>query len=719
MSRPVHASWRLQVLAGSLLAAALLAHPAAAPAQSYLSELPDPAAARPGPGTPAPGAELPAAPIEELFRRVASGEGHAVYPALKARYDAELARVARAPGVDAAAFRKTYLLNLLRAGEGLAAPDELEKTARAFTESYPDDEQFPLAFFFLNDALFRQGKPLEESFFFDPPALASLPGWVQTRFLRMQAESAARLGKPAAAAGYLLAERKSASSLRQTTQVEVEDMLERLDAPQELLTFLEQHRDVDWLPAREPFLLAKVLLNDGQLDKALLKVDEILAQGRAKSAPDLKFVNELKQEIRNRVATRPDRIGVLLPIGSSASVLRELALETLDGLRMAVQFPDVQGQAGAPLSRLLAQDLVSGIDSRKGVDDARTPRFELVVRDSANSPKRAAEQVESLVHDEHVVAIIGPIARAESAAAADKAEELGIPLVSLSLSLDVPPDARFVFRHSKSQEEEVRDLVRYALDYLHVRRYAILYPDTTYGRTMTTLFWQEVEARGGRVVAVASFEPSVRVTRQSRERLGFKEIFEHFTGVDRYQTPEDKALQDAVGDTHPDPIVDFDALFIPVGPDGVQDLQLIAPYPVTVDAEHVQLLGSRFWNDASVLVAGEGKLEGAVFVDAFDLSSTNPKVAAFQTRHRGFYGHHAQYRPPTYYTGLGFDTANLLMALLQDPRAQSRLGLRNALAHMQPFFGVTGWTRFKEAGAAEKESMFFRIKGNEIVRVVP
>jgi ABC-type branched-subunit amino acid transport system substrate-binding protein len=341
------------------------------------------------------------------------------------------------------------------------------------------------------------------------------------------------------------------------------------------------------------------------------------------------------------------------------------------------------------------------------------------VRDTANSPQRAADLVTSLVQEEHVVAIIGPIARAESAAAAEKAEALGVPLISLSLSLDIPPGARFIFRHSKSQEEEVRDLVRYSLDYLQNRRYAILYPDTTYGYNMAMAFWQEVETRGGQVVAVAPFEPSVRVTRLSRERVGFKEIFERFTGMDRYLTPEDKALLDAVGDTRPDPIVDFDALFIPVGPDGVQDLQLIAPYPVTVDAEHVQLLGSRFWNDVSVLVAGDGKLEGAVFVDAFDLTSANPKVAAFHTRHRTFYGHHAQYRPPTYYAGLGYDTVNLLMALLQEPRNQSRASLRQALVHMDAVFGVTGWTRFNENGEAEKESMFFRIKGNEIVRLIP
>jgi ABC-type branched-subunit amino acid transport system substrate-binding protein len=659
------------------------------------------------------------APLEELFRRVERGLGHQAYPVLRARMEEEMLAVARNPWVDADALRRRYLIYLLRAGEGLADPAEQERTARSFVEYYPDDERFPLAFFFLNQALFQQEKPLEQSFFFDQDALASLPAWIQTRLLRMLAESEVRQGRYDAAAGYLLAELEAATTLRQSTQAEVVDLLERLERPETLAAFLERHRDVDWLQVREPFLTAKVLLNAGRLDQALLRIDGVLAQGLARSAADLKFVNDLKQDIRGRVATRPDRIGVLLPIGSSAQVLRELALETLEGLRMAVQFPEVQGPATAPLSRLLAQDLATGVERARPDGRVPPPRFELVVRDTANSPQRAADLVTSLVQEEHVVAIIGPIARTESAAAAEKAEALGVPLISLSLSLDIPPGARFIFRHSKSQEEEVRDLVRYSLDYLQNRRYAILYPDTTYGYNMAMAFWQEVEARGGQVVAVAPFEPSVRVTRLSRERVGFKEIFERFTGMDRYLTPEDKALLDAVGDTRPDPIVDFDALFIPVGPDGVQDLQLIAPYPVTVDAEHVQLLGSRFWNDVSVLVAGDGKLEGAVFVDAFDLTSANPKVAAFHTRHRTFYGHHAQYRPPTYYAGLGYDTVNLLMALLQEPRNQSRASLRQALVHMDAVFGVTGWTRFNENGEAEKESMFFRIKGNEIVRLIP
>jgi ABC-type branched-subunit amino acid transport system substrate-binding protein len=438
------------------------------------------------------------------------------------------------------------------------------------------------------------------------------------------------------------------------------------------------------------------------------------------TAADQKFVTHLRTEISERVAVRPRRIGVLLPLSSSSAFLRSLAQETLDGLRLAIQFPPGGDGTQARLSRLLGQDLPVRLERERPPPADPLGSFELVIRDTANEPKVAVKAVESLVEEEQVIAIIGPIARAESEAAAARAEELGVPLMSLSVSLDLPADNRFVFRHSKSQEEEVQDLVRYAVDYLQARRFAILYPDNSYGRAMMELFWDDVRAANGQVVAVSPFTTSSqRAATPGREAVGFKEIFGQFTGLYRTLTPEDKALLDAVGDSHPDPIVDFDALYIPIGPDGLGDLQLIAPYPVTVDAEKTLYLGSRFWNDDAVIVAGDGKLDGAVFVDSYDRSSANPKVAAFQSRHRIFFGHRPDYRAPSYYTGLGYDTANLLMGLLASPANQSRVRLSEALRTISPTFGVTGWTTFRANGESVKESMFFRIKGNEIVRVVP
>ena len=315
---------------------------------------------------------------------------------------------------------------------------------------------------------------------------------------------------------------------------------------------------------------------------------------------------------------------------------------------------------------------------------------------------------------------LADIARAESEAAAARAAELGVPLLSLSLSLEFPPGSQYAFRNSESQEEEMRDLVRYAMDYLHAQRFAILYPSDAYGERMLQLFSDEMLRKGGKLVAISPFTPwNARPQQGEKEPVDLKQIFESFVGQDRPLRPSDRALLEAVGDTLPDPIVDFDALFIPLGPDASEDLRLIAPYPVTVDAEKVLLLGTRFWNDDAVLVAGAGKLDGAVFEDVYDRSNGQPRLVAFRNRHHILFGQRPRYTHPSYFTAVGYDTLSLLMSRLRDPRNRSRESLARSLKDGPPFLGMTGLTSFQPSGEASKEAMFFRIKGNEFVRMQP
>lgn len=656
-------------------------------------------------------------PLSELFNLVDDGKGHRAYPALAARWERELEK-ARAQGEDVAGLRRKLLIYLLRAGEGYVSSEVQENFARLFTSAYPDGEKYPLAYFYLNHALYLQGKPLEQSFFFDEDALGSLPPWMQSRYLTMKANTSARRGDFLAAAGFLLAEHESSDTLRETSREEVENMLAQLADSSRLDDFIEKHDDSDWLEKRRPFLQARILANRGELARALLAVNRLVDEGLASSPAQIKSVHATRAEISERVLTASGRIGVLLPLGSSSASLRELATETLNGLRMAIREvrTPADGAKEAMLDSRFAADLQGGTEAAVKTKPGEQPlAFELIVRDTGNNPARAARMVEELARVERVIAIVGPIARSESAAAAARAEAIGVPLISFSLTLKIPPSTRFVFRHSKSQEEEVRNIVRYAMDYAGARRFAVLYPKGGYGERIGQLFWHEVERRGGRIVGIEAYTPQ----RGRGRSVGLKEIFERFTGLDRPQDEVDLALMEAVGDSKPDAIVDFDALFIPVGPTGSEDLRQIAPYPVTVDAENVLLLGNRFWNSDEVVVAGGGKLEGAVLVDAYDRKSRVGRLRNFRRRHRIMFGHRGDYRTPSYYTAFAYDTVNLLKKLLKGKQGRGRKALARMLVNMQPYSGVTGLTSFLETGEAVKETMFFSIIGGDIRRIVP
>ena len=682
------------------------------------------------PGRPDPGSSRPVfppenivkpphPPLETLFEKVRRGNGKVVYQQLKERFKTEMLVATQDHDRDATAFHRTYLINLLRAGEEAASFAEQEATARAFVEHYPNDKRFPEAYFLLNQALFQQGKPLEESFLFDGEALASLTRKMQAVYLVMLSKDKALAGEFGEAARLLLEERKIRVFPGGQRQAQIEEYLGKLPDIGVLRKILSDHSQVEWLNKRAPFLLARVFLNLGIVAGAIQEVRKILTGDLVENQADREKLEGLNEEIESRNSIRPQRIGVLLPLGSSSRLLRSLAVQTFEGLRMAVQFPEGKNREGAILPPI--PNYVSGLrEDFSGRENRKPPTyFELVVRNSGNNAALARRMVEELVQEERVVAIIGPIARAESEAAAAKAEELGVPLISLSLSMKLPEEASFVFRHSKSQAEEIRDLVSYAMNYLHARRFAILYPQSGFGRSMMRRFWREVKKQGGKIVAVSSYRRPRRLSRGRSDQVKFNEIFGKFTGKDRPVDPADLELAKKLNDSLPDPIVDFDAIFIPVGPSGMQDLQLIAPYPVTVDAENVKLLGNRFWNQNGLLVAGNGKLNGAVFIDSFDRNGVNPDLLVFRGRHRTIFGHRRKYHPPTHYTGLGYDSARILIKLLNDPRHRSRKRLAQALKKMESFFGVTGWTRFKRTGESVKESMFFQVKRGRIVRIKP
>ena len=131
------------------------------------------------------------------------------------------------------------------------------------------------------------------------------------------------------------------------------------------------------------------------------------------------------------------------------------------------------------------------------------------------------------------------------------------------------------------------------------------------------------------------------------------------------------------------------------------------------------LLGSRFWNDDGVVVAADGKLDGAVFVDAYDRYSRSQRMENFNSLHLLTYGHRNSYQPPSYFTALAYDTQVILKNLISNPANLSPVALAEALTSMQAHPGVTGLTAFLETGEAVKESMFFTINEYGIRRIVP
>ena len=109
----------------------------------------------------------------------------------------------------------------------------------------------------------------------------------------------------------------------------------------------------------------------------------------------------------------------------------------------------------------------------------------LIVKDTGSEESQAIQAVREL-NEAKVAAIIGPIVMAKPAA--EEAQRFGIPIITLSQKDDIIGIGGYVFRNFLTPRTQVDTMVSYLSGALGLKRFAILYPDNSYGRFFMNLF---------------------------------------------------------------------------------------------------------------------------------------------------------------------------------------------------------------------------------------
>ena len=427
-----------------------------------------------------------------------------------------------------------------------------------------------------------------------------------------------------------------------------------------------------------------------------------------------------------RLAALEERLSSLGAAGPSAAELPSFS-EVAPGPSIA----GAQGTVGVvlPLSGSFAsfgEECLRGILLSAGIFGAETgaaPAVQLLVRDSGGTAEGAAAAVKELAKERRVSAILGPLLASEAEGAAVAAERERIPLLALTGRDRVARSRPWVFRVGREPRGEIQVLVDYAIHHVGLGRFAVLYPDDAYGRGVRDLFWDEVEAMGGRVVGVESYKPGATdFAKPIRDMVGFmmlgrdeKEALKtrHHMLEQAKKLPdaealalreEAKAMLGPEGEPLP-PIVDFDALFLP---DAYEEVTLIAPQLAFHEVEGVRLLGASGWNHPDLVRIGGHHVEGAIFTEAFYPDSPVPYVAAFT---RGFAEAFGA-RPGTL-SALSYDAANLVLAQFAR-NLQDRSSLRHALLDVRAYPGVSGITTIRSDGTAQKRPYLLEVENRRI-----
>jgi hypothetical protein len=270
------------------------------------------------------------------------------------------------------------------------------------------------------------------------------------------------------------------------------------------------------------------------------------------------------------------------------------------------------------------------------------------------------------------------------------------------------------------------------------KRFAVLYPSIPYGTEMANLFWDEVEANDGEIRGAETYEadqttfavPVKRlVGRQADHREEYlarkREIEANVKDPFRQRKMKEEALKKL------EPIIDFDALFIP---DYYRTIGLVAPALAVEDVitnacdkrdleriaktagkgdasavKTVQLLGGNGWNFPELVERGGKFVQCAVFVDGFFAGSDRKETRTFVNEFRT-----ATARDPALLEAVGYDTAKILRTVIERQKPSSRAALRDALLQVRDFPGATGPTTINAKREAEKPLFMLTIEGGEI-----
>jgi branched-chain amino acid transport system substrate-binding protein len=140
---------------------------------------------------------------------------------------------------------------------------------------------------------------------------------------------------------------------------------------------------------------------------------------------------------------------------------------------------------------------------------------------------------------------------------------------------------------------------------------------------------------------------------------------------------------------------------------------MIASYVTYLNIKNVRLFGPTLWDTPELLKAGGRSVENAVFLSGYYQGSI---LSASQDFNRSFTN--SFHYTPSVWEACSYDAAQIIHGFLHS-QGPSREGLRDYLANLKDYHGVSGTTSFSPDGALEKTIYLLTIKDGIIHEIHP
>ena len=337
-------------------------------------------------------------------------------------------------------------------------------------------------------------------------------------------------------------------------------------------------------------------------------------------------------------------------------------------------------------SKNAAQLAVNEQNSVGGISIGGKPyQIELVVEDNASKAEQSVAAVNKLITQDNVLAIVGPNASLGAIPAAEIAEYNKTLLITpwstnpkTTLDTTTGKSKDYVFRACYTDPFEGRVLARFVLEKLKAKKVAVLYDVASEApKSQADLFRLTFEELGGKTVA-----------------------FETYTTGDRDFSAQLTKIKSA----------NPDVIFLPAY---YNDVGLIAQQAHRAGITQ-PLVGSDAWSSPELIKLSNGTVEGDYFANHYASDIATPTAKKFIDAYAKQYG-----TIPDDVAALTYDSMGLLFEAIKKSTTLDRKVVRDALATLANYSGVTGDIKFTAgSGDPVKSAVIMQIKGDKFVWVM-
>jgi ABC-type branched-subunit amino acid transport system substrate-binding protein len=315
---------------------------------------------------------------------------------------------------------------------------------------------------------------------------------------------------------------------------------------------------------------------------------------------------------------------------------------------------------------------------------------QLVFLDTGSTPETAVAALERAVTTEHAIAVVGPLLTDETDAVVEAAENMHVPLLSLSQAYEDTAGKFWSLQAMYTRADQIDALLDYAMGAeKQMKAFAIFAPDSPFGIRAAESFRAAVEARGGTITTEAKYPAEETNLIDAAKTLGTR-----VGDIEVLRAQAKKAGHNPDTVVVP-PQLDFDGIFIPENATktplacaalAFEEFPMGEFTPVR-GQKKIPLLGLAGWNNTNLVAAGNEYTRNSLFPDVFSAIVAG-EADPFVTEYKAALG-----RTPSALEAATVDAGRLLAAAAKSS-ADTRPEFREALLAATNPNAVTGATKF-------------------------